>query len=168
MNILKNFDMPPITLNNLTQEQINIDEYLKQMIGKKVEKIFASQDKLTFQTDGGVFRFEVYGDCCSTSVFYDFYGVENLLNNGAILDIKEVDLLKSDLEDMNKIIHGSRLDDYIQKYGYQFTTESPEFGEMTSVFSFRNYSNGYYGGNLIIGDYTEDPPELKKSTSFIE
>lgn len=30
--------------------------------------------------------------------------------------------------------------------GYRLTTVHPKFGEVSSVFSFRNVSNGYYGG----------------------
>ena len=31
-------------------------------------------------------------------------------------------------------------------YGYKIVTAHPVFGEVTSVLSFRNSSNGYYGG----------------------
>lgn len=110
-------------------------------------------DYLKFETDDGTFLFSVSGDCCSTSKFYDFYGVKNLLNNGKITEVKQVEL-NPDLEkDINKF------DESIQVYGYQFTTVSERFGEMTSVFSFRNYSNGYYGGELddIAGDQAVEP-----------
>lgn len=38
--------------------------------------------------------------------------------------------------------------EYIQVYGYRLTTVSPKWGRVSSVFSFRNSSNGYYGGSI--------------------
>lgn len=115
-------------------------EHLEVLVGKKVQRLFMSDDYLKFQTDGGDFAFRVDGDCCSSSYFYDFYGVENLLKNGPIKAVEEIDL-KDD---------GKRRkdDEEISCYGYRLTTESPEFGEVSSVMSFRNSSNGYYGGSI--------------------
>ena len=52
------------------------------------------------------------------------------------------------------------LGELIQKYGYAITTESEQFGEMTSVFSFRNSSNGYYGGWMYSTEDREVSPEI--------
>ena len=38
--------------------------------------------------------------------------------------------------------------EYIQVYGYRLTTLSRKWGPVSSVFSFRNSSNGYYGGSI--------------------
>ena len=40
-------------------------------------------------------------------------------------------------------------DELTRCYGYEIVTEHPTFGEVTCVFSFRNDSNGYYGGSLV-------------------
>lgn len=131
-----------------------------RLVGRKVEKIFMNKDSLRFETDKGPVVFGVDGDCCSTSYFYDFYGVANLLKNGPVTEVKSVPLDE-------KSTNGSS--DEVQCYGYQITTESPEWGQMTSVFSFRNYSNGYYGGSLtnasddtvVSPEVTEDVIEIK-------
>lgn len=120
---------------------MNIDDLKIALIGKTVEKIFFNEDNLKFQTQAGNVVFGTDADCCSSSYFHDFFGVKNLLGH-TITDVKEVDLTAGDTTD-------SRRDDEDTKcYGYQLTTVSEKFGEVTSVFSFRNYSNGYYGGSL--------------------
>ncbi len=128
---------------------------LKNLIGKKVTRIFISLDDLRFETDGGNFTYHVDGDCCSNSFFYDFYGVKNLLKNGKIIEIKTVELLPSDVAAFNA--NGS---DETKVYGYQITTESKDYGDVTSVFSFRNISNGYYGGGIQLTGNKEGLPEI--------
>ena len=123
------------------------EELANKLIGKKINKIFLNSEYLKFETDQGNVLFEVYGDCCSHSYFYDFYGVKKLLQNGPVTDFKSIDLKEGDYN--NWIDPNKEYDyDYIQCYGYAITTVNPEFGEQTSVFSFRNKSNGYYGGSL--------------------
>lgn len=52
-------------------------------------------------------------------------------------------------------------DEYIQVYGYRLVTEHPLFGEQTSVFAFRNASNGYYGGWMFDAEVPADEiPEI--------
>lgn len=129
----------------------------EKLVGKTVKKIFMNPEFLKFETDDGNFCFGVEGDCCSNSYFYDFYGVKNLLENGKITEVKEVSL------DSHELSYG----DLIQCYGFQLTTEHPEFGPVTSVFSFRNHSNGYYGGWMhdvpdreVLPEITDDVIEL--------
>lgn len=112
----------------------------KTLIGSKVEKIFMNEKYLKFETNNGNEVFEVEGDCCSWSVFYDFIGVKKLLNNKLVKFVEEIDLKVDVSEDTKKY------NECIEVYGYRIITEDPEFGEVSSVFSFRNYSNGYYGG----------------------
>ncbi len=140
-----------------------METQLKDLIGCKVNKIFMNQTHLKFETDKGDFTYEVTGDCCSYSYFYDFYGVENLLKNGAIIDINEVEL-----EHERKIPKPEN--DSLQFYGYALTTKSKDFGEVTSVFSFRNDSNGYYGGSIyrtgnieVLPEITQDVIEVKEN-----
>lgn len=128
----------------------------KALVGKKITNIFMNEEALGFRdSDGGEYWFSVEGDCCSHSVFYDFYGVKNLLENGPITEVKEVEL-HPNLSKDNK-----NYQEEIKVYGFQLTTESEEFGPVTSVFSFRNYSNGYYGGWLRHGaSKTVNVPEI--------
>ena len=139
---------------------------LKDLVGKKINKVFINTNYLKFETSGGNFVYLVTGDCCSNSFFYDFYGVKNLLEGGIVKEVKTVDLHPTDLFVVpNK-------GDSIQVYGYAITTEPKEeddyCGERTSVFSFRNESNGYYGGSIdkvedrkVLPEITDDVVEVK-------
>lgn len=109
---------------------------LESIVGAIVNRIAMDEDTLVFDTDKGLFAFTVYGDCCSLSYFYDFYGVDKLLGNGPVTEVHEVELDQSDVQQR----------DYTQAYGFSLVTEHPTWGAQTSVFSFRNDSNGYYGG----------------------
>jgi hypothetical protein len=122
----------------------------KELIGHKVEAIKMNKEYLVFKTDKGVIAYGVDGDCCSHSYFYDFYGVENLLKNGEIKNVTAVNLLEGDFNStrvINPIEQTYINNGELKLYGFQITTEG-EFGEVTSVFSFRNSSNGYYGGGM--------------------
>lgn len=120
-------------------------EELEKLPGKTVKQIFFNKQGLKFVTDEGDIAFGVYGDCCSQSEFWDFYGVKNLIGS-KVISIDDVELDPAT---------GSRRPDEAgedtQYYGYKIVAEHPEWGEVTSVFSFRNMSNGYYGGSLNTG-----------------
>lgn len=124
---------------------------LKALVGKKIQRIFMNENYLRFEMDGDIITYEVEGDCCSRSVFYDFIGVQKLLQNGPVKSMEEVDL-----QDAEKETAKSKIDyeqDAISIYGVKITTESPKWGEQTSVVSFRNYSNGYYGGWFQLSNF---------------
>lgn len=136
---------------------------LQDLVGRKVNKIFLNSTYLKFVTDKGDLVYGVDGDCCSVSYFYDFYGVKNLLENGIVKEIKTVELDPTDLKIKNKNDFDS-----ISVYGYQITTESKDYGDVTSVFSFRNSSNGYYGGSIekvsdreVLPEVTDDVIKVK-------
>lgn len=114
---------------------------MEKLIGKKITGIFINSDYLKFETDGGDVCFRVDGECCSRSYFYDFIGVEKLLKNGVVLNLEEIEDYPDD---------GKRKgdEDSVSCYGYRITTKDQEFGEVSSVVSFRNDSNGYYGGSM--------------------
>lgn len=115
------------------------------LIGMFVEKIYMDEDTLTFVTDKGMFSFMVEGDCCSSSYFFDFYGVKQLIGN-EILTFESVSLSEGDVG-YHKETYDTPSDwAEIQVYGFRMTTNHSLFGELTSVFSFRNSSNGYYDG----------------------
>ena len=139
----------------------------QMLVGKKIIKIYMNEDYLKFETDKGNIVYSVEGECCSSSIFYDFVGVEKLLKNGPVTEVKEVDLHPSDIittkEKYPTMEDKKDSDDSIQVYGYQITTEDKDLGLVTSVFSFRNYSNGYYGGSL---DRREGEPNCLEE--FIE
>jgi hypothetical protein len=128
---------------------------LEQLVGADVANIAMNQEYLAFNTDKGIFGFYVEGDCCSWSYFYDFHGVLKLLVNGQVVSVESVDL---DASDYTRV---SDRGECLQVYGYRIISESPIWGEQSSVFSFRNESNGYYGGWM-------DPVFDKDWTEFFQ
>lgn len=134
------------------------DKSLTPLIGARVNAILMSEGRLVFQTDRGLVGYYVDGDCCSTSYFFDFYGVRNLLDNGPVLAFEKVELSPGDVgyhaETWDPDLVQRKYQDCVKVYGYRITTEDTRFGPVSSVFSFRNDSNGYYGGDmyLIEGD----------------
>lgn len=134
-----------------------MEKTIERLVGKVVLKIYMNEDFLKFETDQGNVVFEVDGDCCSHSYFHDFIGVKKLLENGTVLSAKEISLELS--EDEQKKLDS---DEDIKVYGFEIVTGHPQFGEQTSVFSFRNSSNGYYGGDMYNApDDQEVLPEIK-------
>jgi hypothetical protein len=130
----------------------NID---KVLLGKIVEKIYFNKENLQFLTDSGIHSYQVDGDCCSHSEFWDFYGVKTLIGS-RVISVESVELDPAT---------GSRRpdgdDESTEYYGYKVVSENTEFGEVTAVFSFRNISNGYYGGSLQDSDSNEvKAPEI--------
>lgn len=118
---------------------------INNLVGTKIQRIFMDEERLTFLTDQGSRSYVVFGDCCSYSYFYDFHGVDKLLQNGPVVSTKQLDLEYPEDENALK-------GEYVQAYGFEIVTEHPKWGEQTSVFSFRNDSNGYYGGELVRWD----------------
>lgn len=133
-------------------------EALNQLVGATVKQIFMNENLLRFITDKGSCTFRVTGDCCSQSYFYDFIGVDKLLKNGAIK------LIESILLDEPQDIDAAK-GEVVKAYGFRFITEDLEFGEVSSVMSFRNDSNGYYGGSLEnVLDQEVSPEIIQDST----
>ncbi len=118
---------------------------LADLVGKTITEIHWTESTVVFTTDGGTFTYEVEGDCCSYSYFHDFFGVRNLLDNGPVVAVGDVELRDDDPRFKSPIQNAEDWD-VTAVYGYELVTEHPRFGEVTSVLSFRNNSNGYYGG----------------------
>lgn len=119
------------------------EKSINWLVGKTIRKIFMNEENLKFETDQGDITFSVYADCCSQSVFYDFYGVKNIIGK-EVTEVKEVQLTVDERMDAKKY------QECVQVYGYQIFWKDDYYGDRTAVFSFRNYSNGYYGGSLEV------------------
>lgn len=112
------------------------------IVGKKILGVFLSEDYLAFETDQGKVAYTVYGDCCSNSYyFHDFLGVRKLITGGPVLSMKEIDM-----GEVTQLPGDDYMGECIQAYGFEIVVEDPRFGDVTAVVSFRNASNGYYGG----------------------
>lgn len=132
-------------------------DFDKTMIGRKVIGVSATEETLWFIfNDGETQAFTVEGDCCSHSYFYDFVGLDKLIANGPVLSAKEISLGEPNDPDAAK-------GEVVVAYGFEFVTEHPVWGEQTSVLSFRNDSNGYYGGWMYATD-AEMPSGLQVHT----
>lgn len=132
------------------------DDLSKDLTEAIIQKISISHEYLRFDTaNKGTFVYTVEGDCCSESYFYDFHGVKKLLAGNPVSSARSIELDDPTDED-------SRNGDVVIAYGFEIVTDDPKFGEVTSVFSFRNNSNGYYGGWMRYT--TERPDALKQIT----
>lgn len=125
---------------------------LAPLVGKIIESISGNTEFLRFTTaDGKSFTFTVEGGCCSYSYFHDIIGVEKLLAGGEVTEVGYADV--PEVEDDDSYVD-------TQVYGFKIVSDHPEFGDVTTVFSFRNESNGYYGGWMRISAFEGDLPEV--------
>lgn len=121
-------------------------EGLENLVGHKVIAVEMDEASLIFYTDENKsLHFSVEGECCSYSYFHDMVGKDKLIANGLVIEVGDIALEDDGLAN-DTINPNDRYDNYVQVYGYKIITESEKWGEQTTVFSFRNSSNGYYGG----------------------
>lgn len=140
---------------------------MDKIVGATVTGIHMSDDYLVLETSKGLMGYRVEGDCCSRSYFHDFYGVRNLLENGPVTAFEEVHLSAGDPgyrpDTWEKGIGWDEREyEEIKVYGFRFTTVHPQFGDVSSVLSFRNSSNGYYGGDMQDMDVDAVPSGLQR------
>ena len=116
---------------------------LKSLVGKTIRAIFVSpgEGQLLFKTDEGDVGYHVWGDCCSESWFADLTGVDALIG-GTVTETEDVKYSEPN-DDRTRQEH-----DVV--YGYKIKTSKGH-----ADLSFRNSSNGYYGGDLESGDAPE-------------
>lgn len=119
---------PFVILNN----KIITNIYIDKVDGSSL--IFCTNEGQ--YTDDKYIEFNVTGDCCSESWFSDFFGLNNLLNE-KVLFVTEIYL-----DDTYECDNERSRQSFDQVYGYKFVTNKG-----CAVLSFRNSSNGYYGGN---------------------
>jgi hypothetical protein len=112
----------------------------KVLIGSTITEVWinGNQKYMRFvNTEGVNFDFMVDGDCCSESWFADIFGFDKLL--GFKITLTEVIYLD---ENVYNTSDGRGRQDYDKVYGFRIITEGG-----VAVISFRNSSNGYYGGD---------------------
>ena len=126
---------------------------LDELTGHTIISIYMSEKYLVFNTKTRQVAYECEADCCSESVFYDFIGVKKLLKGNPIIATNEIPLQSFSFRNVKQWTKDrNKLQNCVEVYGYEIITEDEKFGDVTSVFSFRNYSNGAYGGNLSLVD----------------
>lgn len=113
-----------------------------------------SIEVMTFETDQGLISFDGEADCCSETWFADFFNIPNVLNS-KVISVESIDL---EVGDYNVETDNRTRQECDEVYGYRIRTEKG-----SGVFSLRNSSNGWYGGNICKCDrHAIDP-----STSII-
>jgi hypothetical protein len=121
---------------------------LDRLVGKVIERIEVSdveEDmRFTFADGSDPLIVSAYGDCCSVSWFADIIGVSALLGH-EVTDVIELQLPQDWMGGDER----SRQEHDIV-YGYRITTA---LGDVT--LAFRNSSNGYYGGDLVVNPVGE-------------
>lgn len=143
-----------------------------RLIGANITAIHMNEDYLVFETDKGLMGYRVEGDCCSRSYFHDFYGIRNLLDNGPVTAFEQVSLSPGDpgyqpaTWEKGTGWDAGEYED-VKVYGFRFTTEHPQFGPVSSVLSFRNASNGYYGGDMQDMDVDKVPSGMNRVESDV-
>lgn len=111
---------------------------LSELKGLSIKSVEMTADKKAIRfnvKDRESLVFYADGDCCSSSWIEHIEGVERL--KGRVTEVEELDLPG-----------GGQDGDYgevIAVYGYGITTRKG-----TAVIDFRNASNGYYGGSLVL------------------
>lgn len=128
--------------NMLEQQEFDYNTSAFHILkGKKIEAVYMNENFLVFKTsENKYYGYSVWGDCCSHSYFHDFVAVEKLIQNNEITQVNALPETDATAHDAD-YIH-----DLVRHYGYEFVSISELWGEQTSVMSFRNASNGYYGG----------------------
>jgi len=121
---------------------------MKELLGKKIKKIFIDEDSQTylqFQTNKGNVNYVGYGDCCSETYFSDVNRLKNIIGQ-KVIRVEEAKLF-----DEEKVSQQESRQGEDQIYGVRITTNKG-----TGLIVYRNSSNGYYGGSA---DYTEEIPK---------
>lgn len=114
--------------NNLNFDMRSADRMYDEII-KHIA--IESDDTLYISTDRNVHVFNVQGDCCSHSYFYEISNVNQLIG-GKVIKIEQISMPDPGVDTEYECI---------QAYGYKIHTDKG-YG----LIVFRNSSNGYYGG----------------------
>jgi hypothetical protein len=120
------------------------------LIGKKLLKVFLSEDKETIKFEVEE-NYPIYAvtdaDCCSSTWVEDIESPSHVLG-GIVTAVEDLELDQDPVED----------DEYehLQFYGTKIVTDKGSF-----VIDYRNESNGYYGGSLDFPEFYNLPFDSK-------
>ena len=125
--------------------KIKISEYREADVplGGRITEIGIDTQYLFINTEQGSVLMAALGGCCSNTMIHDIIGVKKVLNTGPLVSIRPTHQASEACENYTE-----PWDDCVQNYGLEIVVDHPEYGEVTCVVSYRNNSNGYYGGYL--------------------
>ena len=128
---------------------------LKKLVGKTITEVWldpSDQHYLKFVTDDGDYVYYAEGDCCSECWFYQISGFDALLGH-TVLECEDVE--------MGEISDGKTRQEFDELYGVKIKTTGGR-----ALLEFRNSSNGYYGGNLVLLTDSQVAGEKEHGWSF--
>ncbi len=110
-----------------------------KMKGKKLVSVYLSHDKETiiFEMDGGPVVFAVEGECCSHS------WIEHLETPIDMFGAKVLDMSQNYVDETDPAVLEAH--ESLTVYQTHFHTDRGDI-----VLEYRNSSNGYYGGYLVV------------------
>lgn len=127
------------------------------LVGRTVQEVWLSDDTLTLLTDDGPYSYPAHADCCSESWYYRVLNADRLIGSVvcAVAVGREDDVNPTD---------GLGRQESDSVYGYCLLTEKGG-----CEITFRNSSNGYYGGWLEVErkDYRKDTGWWPVHTSWV-
>lgn len=107
---------------------------MKKLWKEGISNIYVNETQLVFDTYNGAIIYTVQGDCCSHSYWAEIMHPEAILNH-RIVGIEELESLEGEAttQEVDTI------------YGYKLKSDKAG-GLNNCIITFRNSSNGYYGG----------------------
>jgi hypothetical protein len=114
---------------------------VKELVGMRVSRLEVADGEQYLRfvgEDGRTVCYEAEGDCCSTTWFADILNPGFVVGH-QVLSVEQLEMPEGDPED------GRTRQESDQLYGFRITTLA---GACDVVF--RNSSNGYYGGWLVL------------------
>ena len=117
------------------------------LLGKTLRAVRHDGDSIWFDTDAGGVQWVVDADCCSTTWVeaVDF----GLCLGHRVTDVEEVDLPES----WYAAHPGPPEEDCLRTYGITIKTTGG-----AGTIDFRNESNGYYGGSMVVRTFARPTP----------
>lgn len=113
---------------------------MQELIDKVIKEIYVNETGLIFITDSDErLYYQVDGGCCSSSYFSEIMHPESILGHRIV----KVDALEQESGEPT-----IQEEDII--YAYRITSDR-ELGLSNCIVTFRNSSNGYYGGSCGFG-----------------
>jgi hypothetical protein len=103
-------------------------------------------ERIVFVTDKDIVEASTYGDCCSETWFADFVNWDNLFDS----EVMSVEVIP--LPAWVSVEDGRGRQSEDKAYGFKIATTR---GPVEIIY--RNSSNGYYGGNLVVKVLKEVP-----------
>lgn len=139
---------------------------MHELIGQTIKEIYISSKKIAFVTNEKTFFYEVEGDCCSESYFYEIINLSKILGK-VVLKVKEINDVKVEKGSEDR---GVEYADSVDAYGIRLSTDETNVeiaGEIlptsnSAIIVFRNNSNGYYGGSCEFRGHDGDLSGLKR------